>query len=170
MIKEYSDKVDEIDSLISEGDWEGAGGIVGGFIVQKGIERLGGNKRNPNRDNDNPQNNALESLSRAQKRNLETLDNIVDNHLTDMDFSGTLRDLQGDPVPKPGGGYWNHLQEMKDSYKGLRKIKRGLEGSLQNPNLPQDTRKVLETALDKASVNLKKIEDLFEPFGGLDND
>ncbi|NRS52065.1 hypothetical protein HP401_29010 [Brevibacillus sp. HB2.2] len=95
---------------------------------------------------------------------------MVDNHLTDMDFSGTLRDLQGDPVPKPGGGYWNHLQEMKDSYKGLRKIKRGLEGSLQNPNLPQDTRKVLETALDKASVNLKKIEDLFEPFGGLDND
>ncbi|MGG4095923.1 WXG100 family type VII secretion target [Paenibacillus lautus] len=109
----------------------------------------------------------VEELSRAQKRNLETLDNIVDKHLTEMDFSGTLRDLQGNPVPKKDGGYWNHLQEMQDSYKGLSKIKRGLEGSLQNPTLSDTTRKTLQDALDKANLNLKKIEDLFEPFGGL---
>ena len=109
----------------------------------------------------------VEELSRAQKRNLETLDNIVNKHLSEMDFSGTLRDLQGNPVPKPGGGYWNHLQEMKDSYKGLSKIKRGLEGSLQNPNLSDRLRKTLQDALNKANKNLKKIEDLFEPFGGI---
>ncbi|WP_339221997.1 WXG100 family type VII secretion target [Paenibacillus sp. FSL W7-1332] len=109
----------------------------------------------------------IEELSRAQKRNLETLDNIVDKHLTEMDFSGTLRDLQGNPVPKKDGGYWNHLQEMQDSYKGLSKIKRGLEGSLQNPTLSDSTRKTLQDALNKANLNLKKIEDLFEPFGGL---
>ncbi|WP_433938581.1 WXG100 family type VII secretion target [Paenibacillus lautus] len=109
----------------------------------------------------------VEELSRAQNRNLETLDNIVDKHLTEMDFSGTLRDLQGNPVPKRDGGYWNHLQEMQDSYKGLSKIKRGLEGSLQNPNLSDSTRKTLQDALNKANLNLRKIEDLFEPFGGL---
>lgn len=67
-------------------------------------------------------------LSRAQTRNFETLDNIVNKHLTGKDFSGTLRDLQGNPVPKPGGGYWNHLQEMKDSFSGLVKITKGIEG------------------------------------------
>jgi len=75
--------------------------------------------------------------------------------------------LKGNPVPKPGGGYWNHLQEMQDSYKGLSKIKRGLEGSLQNPNLSDSIRKTLQDSLSKANTNLKKIEDLFAPFGGV---
>ncbi|MCT6942579.1 MAG: polymorphic toxin type 28 domain-containing protein [Metasolibacillus sp.] len=92
---------------------------------------------------------------------------MVNKHLTDKDFSGTLRDLQGNPVPKPGGGYWNHLQEMQDSYKGLVKIRKGLEGSVKNPNLDAETRKVLQDGLDKANKNIKKIEDLFEPFGGI---
>lgn len=136
-----------------------------------------GVKTHPNLKNDSggdggkvdetPKAPIIEELSRAQKRNLETLDNIVDKHLTEMDFSGTLRDLQGNPVPKKDGGYWNHLQEMQDSYKGLSKIKRGLEGSLQNPTLSDSTRKTLQDALNKANLNLKKIEDLFEPFGGL---
>ena len=111
--------------------------------------------------------NGTVNVTRAQQRNLETLDNIVNKHLTDKDFSGTLRDLQGNPVPKPGGGYWNHLQEMQDSYKGLVKIRKGLEGSLNNPNLDAATRKVLQDGLDKANKNIKKIEDLFEPFGGI---
>ncbi|MFD2131023.1 polymorphic toxin type 28 domain-containing protein [Pseudogracilibacillus auburnensis] len=91
----------------------------------------------------------------------------MDGHLTEKDFSGTLRDLQGNPVPKPGGGYWNHLQEMKDSYKGLNKIKRGLEGSLKKPNLNKFERKLLKDGLDKANNNIKKIEDLFAPYGGI---
>ncbi|MGE7945510.1 contact-dependent growth inhibition system immunity protein [Lysinibacillus sp. NPDC093688] len=108
-----------------------------------------------------------ENLSRAQKRNLETLDNIVEGHLKDSDFTGTLRDLQGNPVPKPGGGYWNHLKEMKDSYKGLNKIKKGLEGSLKNPNLDETERKILQEALDKVNRYIKKIEDLFSGYGGM---
>lgn len=84
-----------------------------------------------------------------------------------MDFSGTLRDLQGNPVPKPGGGFWNDLQEMKDSYSGLTKIKRGLEGSLNNPNLSDTARQALQNGLDKANANIMKIEELFEPFGGI---
>ena len=107
------------------------------------------------------------NLSRAQKRNLETLDNIVEGHLTEKDFSGTLRDLQGNPVPKPGGGYWNHLKEMKDSYKGLNKIKKGLEGSLKNPNMNESERKILQEALDKVNTYIKKIEDLFSSYGGI---
>ncbi|WP_432719002.1 polymorphic toxin type 28 domain-containing protein [Pectinatus frisingensis] len=106
-------------------------------------------------------------LLRTQSVNLERLNNIVDEHLTDMDFSGTLRDLKGNPVSKLGGGYWKHLQEMKDSYSGLLKIKRGLEGSLKNPNLSDGARQALQNELDKANSNISKIEDLFKPFGGI---
>ncbi|SDZ68865.1 toxin 28, partial [Evansella caseinilytica] len=109
----------------------------------------------------------ISNLTRAQKRNLDTLDNIINKHLTEKDFSGTLRDLQGNPVPKPGGGHWNHLQEMQDSYKGLIKIRKGLEGSLNNPQLNAATREVLQDGLDKANKYIKEIEDLFEPFGGI---
>lgn len=56
---------------------------------------------------------------------------------------------------------------MKDSYKGLIRIRKGLEGSLKNPNLNDATRKVLQEGLDKANKNIKKIENLFEPFGGI---
>lgn len=56
---------------------------------------------------------------------------------------------------------------MKDSYKGLNKIKRGLEGSLKKPNLNKFERKLLKDGLDKANNNIKKIEDLFAPYGGI---
>jgi len=109
----------------------------------------------------------VEQLTRAQGRNVNTLGNIVDNHLKDSDFSGTLADLQGNPIPKQGGGYWDHLQEMKNSFTGLKSIKSGLEGSLQNPNLTPQVRTFLQDQLDIANAYIKEIQDLFKPFGGI---
>ncbi|WP_240479706.1 IS4 family transposase [Paenibacillus wynnii] len=34
------------------------------------------------------------------------------SHLTEMDLTGAQRDLVGDPVPKPGGGYYDHAGEL----------------------------------------------------------
>ena len=90
----------------------------------------------------------LTQLSRAQRRNIIALDNIIENNLTDNDFSGTLADLQGNPIPKKNGGFWDHLTEMRQSYKALLNIKRGLEGSLQNPNLPPEVREFLMDKLE----------------------
>jgi hypothetical protein len=56
---------------------------------------------------------------------------------------------------------------MKDSYGGLTKIKRGIEGSLNNPNLSNGARQALQNGLDKANVNINKIDELFKPFGGI---
>jgi RHS repeat-associated protein len=110
--------------------------------------------------------NAVE-LTRAQSRNINTLKNIIENNLTDGDFSGTLADLQGKPILKPGGGFWDHLTEMKQSYTGLQSIKSGLEGSLQNPNLAIEVRAVLQGNLDKANFYINKIKELFASFGGI---
>ena len=78
-----------------------------------------------------------------------------------------MRELQGNHVPNPLGGYYGHLTEMKQSYVSLNKIKRGLEGSLKNPNLTNRSRSVLQKSLDKANLYILKIEKLFEPFGGI---
>jgi len=111
--------------------------------------------------------NILDKLTRAQKRNVETLNNIINNNLKEHDFSGTLRDLQGDPVPKPGGGFWDHKTEMVQSYNSLQGIKQGLEGSLQNPNLDPEIQAFLQEELSKANSYINQIEELFKPYGGV---
>ena len=111
--------------------------------------------------------NVSNSLTDAQRSNIDRVDNIINNHLKDKDFSGTLRDLQGNPVPKPSGGYWDHLGEMKNSYRGLQRARRSLENSLKNPNLSSVDRKLLQQSLDKAIKNMERIEELFAPYGGI---
>ena len=89
---------------------------------------------------------------------------MINDHLTDGDFSGTLRDLQGNPVPNGRGGYFDHLGEMQNSYKSLKKA---LEGSLKNPNLSEVDRALLQEGLDKANFYIDKIEELFDTYGGI---
>ena len=64
--------------------------------------------------------NMMDQLTRSQRRHVEALDNVITYNLTEGDFSGTLRDLQGNPVPKPGGGYYDHRTEMVQSHIALK--------------------------------------------------
>ena len=112
--------------------------------------------------------NTVNTLTDAQKSRLNSLENTINDHLTEGDFSGTLRDLQGDPVPNGKGGYFDHLGEMKDSYSSLKKIKKGLEGSLKNPNLSDVDRALLQEGLDKANLYIKRIQEMFKPYGGIE--
>jgi len=77
--------------------------------------------------------------------------------------ASTLKDLQGDPVPKSGGGFWDH----KTSYDALKEVKNGIEGSLQNSNLDTNVRTFLELELGKADSYIQRIENLFNLFGGI---
>ncbi len=82
----------------------------------------------------------LTKLSRSQQKAIESADNIINDHLKSSDLSAALGDLQGNPIAKPNGGYWNHAQEVKDAYTGLVRAEKTLAGSLQNPNLALDVR------------------------------
>jgi len=66
-------------------------------------------------------------LSQGQQRAVNKIDNIL-NNFKDSDITGTLKDMAGDPVPKPDGGYWDHLKEMNDMLRGLRNHAETLDG------------------------------------------
>ena len=109
----------------------------------------------------------LIQLTRTQQITIEKLDNIISDHLRESDFSGALSELQGKLIPNSSGGFWDHIQEMKDSYTGLKHVQYSLEGSLNNPNLTLDTREILQSNLNKTNEYIEKIENLFEPYGGI---
>ena len=131
------------------------------YGVGKGLESLWrsvkGNKRGI----------VINTLTDAQKSRLNALNNTINDHLTEGDFSGTLRDLQGNPVPNGKGGYFDHMGEMQDSYRSLQKIKNALNGSLRNPNLSDIDKTLLQEGLDQANSYISRIEDLFDPYGGI---
>lgn len=68
-------------------------------------------------------------LTPAQKKSIKRINNNIEDHLTQGDFSGTRRDLMENPVPKKGEPekYWNHLDEMINTYKSLKSSKRSIE-------------------------------------------
>lgn len=103
-------------------------------------------------------------FTRAQIVTLAKLNNLVNDHLTEGDFSGTELDLQGKPVPKPGGGTWNHLEEMNNAYDGLKSVQKGLEGTLKNPNIDPVTKQHIQDALTKTNTYITKIEKLYNKY------
>ncbi|AAK79410.1 hypothetical protein SMB_G1467 [Clostridium acetobutylicum DSM 1731] len=75
--------------------------------------------------------------------------------------------MQGNLAPKQSGGYWNHLQEMKNSYVGLKRAQSTLEGSLKNPNLPSHTKEFIQSKYETTTKYLQRIEELFKAYGGI---
>ena len=88
--------------------------------------------------------------------------------MTLPDYSGVERDIAGNPISNGRGSFFDHVKEMKDSYKGLKKAKRRLEGSLKNPNLDQCERAMLTDALTITNEHIHKIDELFRPYGGIE--
>lgn len=115
--------------------------------------------------------NAVEdsTLTANQKRILVKIQNVIDHNLTETDFNGTLRDLLEDPVfNKEKGNYFNHLQEMLQSYSALTKLVRRLMGCLKNPNLSDDGRRILQEGLYIANEYITRMQELFDLFGGIE--
>ncbi|EOY5423342.1 polymorphic toxin type 28 domain-containing protein [Cronobacter dublinensis] len=98
----------------------------------------------------------MEKLNQKQEGAIRKIDNSIKNGLKDYDIAGTLKDMDGNPVPKPGGGYWDHLQEMQNILRGLR---RNAE-TLKNVNNPET-----QTAYRRATDAINKIESAIKGYG-----
>ena len=70
-------------------------------------------------------------LTEGQQTTIRKIDNTIRGHLKPGprgDISGTISDMVGNPISKPGGGYWDHVQEMQNTLRGLRKHAATLKG------------------------------------------
>ncbi|KFA89618.1 hypothetical protein Q664_33715 [Archangium violaceum Cb vi76] len=59
----------------------------------------------------------------SQSRHIQKIDNIIRDHARPGDFEGVARELAGQKIPKPGGGFWDHRREMLQSIRDLKLMK-----------------------------------------------
>ncbi len=97
--------------------------------------------------------NKAKNLTRAQIKSIKKIKNITEQHAKAKDFSGVGKEVRGLPTGQ------NHVQEMKDSVRGLDNAIESLKGSLENKNLGKGEREVLEAALKHAEELVKRMRD-----------
>ncbi|HBH7039230.1 TPA: contact-dependent inhibition effector tRNA nuclease [Escherichia coli] len=105
----------------------------------------------PPSENDPKQQNekTVDKLNQKQESAIKKIDNTIKNALKDHDIIGTLKDMDGKPVPKENGGYWDHMQEMQNTLRGLRNH----ADTLKNVNNPE-----AQAAYGRATDAINKIE------------
>ncbi|HEX5753661.1 MAG TPA: polymorphic toxin type 28 domain-containing protein [Archangium sp.] len=100
-----------------------------------------------------------QALLESQSKHIQKIDNIIRDHAKPGDFEGVARELAGQKLPKPGGGYWDHRREMLQSIRDLKRHVRALEGSLENPAHSPAVRSYVQRAMDKARSMISRMED-----------
>jgi len=78
--------------------------------------------------NECPEGGARGGLNKSHQSAIRKIDNAVHDHMTPGDLSGAVADQMGSPIPKPGGGFWDHAKEMGDTLRGLRSNASKLRG------------------------------------------
>jgi hypothetical protein len=94
----------------------------------------------------------------SQARHVTKIDNIIQDHAKPHDFDGVAKELAGERIPKPGGGYWDHVGEMKQSVKDLQKHVRVLENSLKDPSHSPAVRSYIQGAIDKGTDMISRMQ------------
>ncbi|MDK9365009.1 hemagglutinin repeat-containing protein [Lelliottia wanjuensis] len=109
-------------------------------------------------ENDPKQQNkkSEEKLNQKQESAIKKIDNTIKNAIKDHDITGTLKDMDGNPVPKENGGYWDHMQEMQNTLRGLRNH----ADTLKNVNNPE-----AQAAYGRATDAINKIESALKGHG-----
>lgn len=112
----------------------------------------------PPSENDPKQQNekTVDKLNQKQESAIKKIDNTIKNALKDHDIIGTLKDMDGKPVPKENGGYWDHMQEMQNTLRGLRNH----ADTLKNVNNPE-----AQAAYGRATDAINKIESALKRYG-----
>lgn len=109
-------------------------------------------ENDPKQQNEKP----VEKLNQKQESAIKKINNTIKNALKDHDITGTLKDMDGNPVPKENGGYWDHMQEMQNTLRGLRNH----ADTLKNVNNPE-----AQAAYGRATDAIHKIESALKGHG-----
>jgi len=71
------------------------------------------------------------ALTPQQQRAIDKINNAIKDHLKPGpkgDISGTVSDMVGNPIPKATGGFFDHIKEMQDTLRSLRKNSSIIDG------------------------------------------
>lgn len=109
-------------------------------------------ENDPKQQNEKP----VDKLNQKQESAIKKIDNTIKNALKDHDITGTLKDMDGNPVPKENGGYWDHMQEMQNTLRGLRNH----ADTLKNVNNPE-----AQAAYGRATDAINKLESALKGYG-----
>lgn len=66
---------------------------------------------------------AAKALTQAESSAVSKINNILTKNFKQGprgDISGAIHDMVGNPIPKPGGGTWDHVQDLGNMLRGLR--------------------------------------------------
>jgi len=110
----------------------------------------------PENDPNKSEEKKVDNLNQKQESAIKKIDNTIKNALKDHDITGTLKDMDGNPVPKESGGYWDHMQEMQNTLRGLRNH----ADTLKNVNNPE-----AQAAYGRATDAINKIESALKGYG-----
>lgn len=110
----------------------------------------------PEDDHEKQESKPVDKLNQKQESAIKKIDNTIKNALKDHDITGTLKDMDGNPVPKENGGYWDHMQEMQNTLRGLRNH----ADTLKNVNNPE-----AQAAYGRATDAINKIESALKGHG-----
>lgn len=109
-------------------------------------------ENDPKQQNEKP----VEKLNQKQESTIKKIGNTIKNALKDHDITGTIKDMDGNSVPKENGGYWDHMQEMQNTLRGLRNH----ADTLKNVNNPE-----ARAAYSRATDAINKIESALKGHG-----
>lgn len=112
----------------------------------------------PENDPKQQNNKAEQKLNQKQESSIKKIDNLIKNSIKDHDITGTLKDMDSNPIIKPDGSgkYWNHMKEMQDTLNGLRNH----ANTLKNVNNPE-----AQAAYGRATDAINKLESAIKGHG-----
>lgn len=99
----------------------------------------------------------LKMLTPAQRATVKRIDNAIEKHALPLDFIGVEKEVSGIKIPKPDGGFYDHVQEMRNTIKHIDKQMISIENSLKNPNLQKGVKKVLTDAHNRGQKTISKM-------------
>lgn len=112
----------------------------------------------PENDPKQQNNKTEQKLNQKQESSIKKIDNLIKNSIKDHDITGTLKDMDNNPIIKPDGSgkYWNHMKEMQDTLNGLRNH----ANTLKNVNNPE-----AQAAYGRATDAINKLESAIKGHG-----
>lgn len=99
-----------------------------------------------------------DGISRSQRNRIERGYRKIDDHLTDKDISGAIRDINGKPITRKNGTPFQHKKEVDDAVRGLRKERDSLIKSIKNPKLTPEVKKSINDAINEFDIKINEWE------------